>query len=97
VQKIEASIMNKGVIQGIIWTLVLAIPFTGLAIGILAFMNDVLPEIVRSIEFPSVDWRGLAVEGSARSPEVAGMIIGQLVILALLPIARRMSRVRQDN
>jgi hypothetical protein len=88
--------MKKGLIHGIFWTLALAIPFTALSVGILIFMNDTLPKLVRSITFPSIDWRGLAVEGAARWPEVAGMIIGQLIILALIPLARRVSRLRQD-
>lgn len=89
--------MRKGTLTVIFWTLALAIPFTALAVGILIFFNDLLPEIVRSINFPGIDWRGLTVEGSARWPEIAGMIIGQLVILALIPITRTISRLRQNS
>ncbi|OGO16815.1 MAG: hypothetical protein A2Z14_07110 [Chloroflexi bacterium RBG_16_48_8] len=89
--------MRKGTLLAIFWTLALAIPFTALSVGILIFLNDLLPEIVRSIHFPGIDWRGLTVEGSARWPEVAGMIIGQLIILALIPLARKLSRLRQKS
>lgn len=89
--------MKTGVFHGIIWTLALAIPFTALSVGILIFMNDLLPDIVRSIQFPSIDWRGLAMEGSARWPEIAGMIVGQLVILALIPISRTLIRLREET
>jgi hypothetical protein len=88
--------MRKGSYKIILWTLALAIPFTALSVGILIFLNDVLPGIVRSL-FTRVDWRGLAVEGSARWPEVAGMIIGLIVILAIIPIARTISRLRQNS
>ena len=88
--------MRAGYLKIILWTLALAIPFTALAVGILIFLNDLLPEIARSL-FRSFDWRGLAVEGSARWPEIAGIIIGMLVILALSPIARTLTRMRQKN
>ena len=88
--------MNNGVIKSIFWKLAIAIPFTALAVGILIFMNDMLPGITRSL-FASIDWRGLAMEGSARWPEIAGMIIGMLVILAIIPAARTISRIRQNN
>jgi len=35
------------------------------------------------------------VEGSARWPEIAGMIIGQLLILSILLIARRNGRTEE--
>jgi len=89
--------MKTGIFHGIIWTLALAIPFTALSVGILIFMNDLLPDIVRSAQFPSIDWRGLAIEGSARWPEIAGMIVGQLVILALIPLSRTLSRLREKS
>ncbi len=89
--------MIKGTLLAIFWTLALAIPFTALAVGILIFLNDLLPEMIRAIDLPSIDWRGLTVEGSARWPEIAGMIIGQLVILALIPISRRLSQMRQRS
>ena len=89
--------MLKGIAHATFWTLALAIPFTALAVGMLIFFNDLLPEIIRSIILPGIDWRGLTIEGSARWPEIAGMIIGLLVILALIPIARRLSRVNQKS
>ena len=89
--------MGKGAFKSLLWTLALAIPFTALSVGILIFLNDLLPGIVRSINFPSIDWRGLTVEGSARWPEVAGMIIGLLVILVLIPIARTIYQDRQNS
>jgi ABC-type Fe3+ transport system permease subunit len=91
------SKMRKEIIIGILYTLALAIPFTALAMGILIFFNDLLPDMMRSINLPNIDWRGLTVEGSSRWPEIAGMIIGQLVILALIPISRRLSQMRQRS
>jgi hypothetical protein len=89
--------MIKGTLHAIFWTLALAIPFTALAVGMLIFFNDLLPGMIQSIHLPSIDWRGLTVEGSARWPEIAGMIIGQLVILALIPITRRLSQQKQKS
>jgi len=89
--------MIKATAHATFWTLALAIPFTALAVGMLIFFNDFLPGMIQSIHLPSIDWRGLTVEGSARWPEIAGMIIGLLVILALIPIARRLSQLKQKS
>ena len=44
-----------------------------------------------------LNWRGLAVEGSARWPEVAGMILGQALILSILLLARRNGQRSEFN
>jgi hypothetical protein len=68
-------------------TLGLAIPFAFLAILGTGWVTDHLPAVVRAVRL--VQWPSLAAESSARWPEVAGMIVGQLLIVALLLMVRR--------
>jgi len=68
----------------VFWTLALAVPLTALALVGLAYFTDNLAEIATWI-----NWRGVALEGSARWPELAGMIAGQILILSMLLIAQR--------
>ena len=68
----------------VFWTLALAVPLTALALVGLAYFTDNLAEIATWI-----NWRGVALEGSARWPELAGMTAGQILILAMLLIAQR--------
>ena len=77
----------------VFWTLFLAIPFTALALSGLAFATENTYEIneaIRSLsESASVGGRGLLLEISERWPEVAGMVVGQLVIMIILIFAHR--------
>jgi hypothetical protein len=68
-------------------TLGLAIPFAFLAILGTGWVTDHLPSLVRAVRL--IHWPSLAAESSARWPEVAGMIVGQLLIVALLLMVRR--------
>jgi hypothetical protein len=72
----------------VVWTLVLALPFTVVALVGTAYITNHLGDVVNALS-SLANWRGVAVEGSARWPEIAGMIIGQLLILSILLIARR--------
>jgi F0F1-type ATP synthase membrane subunit c/vacuolar-type H+-ATPase subunit K len=67
---------------------VLAVPFTVIALVGTAYITNHLGDIATAVS-SLVNWRGVAVEGSARWPEIAGMIIGQMLILSILLIARR--------
>ncbi len=80
--------MRKIQMYATVWTLVLALPFTVIALVGTAYITNHLGDITTAIS-SLVNWRGLAVEGSARWPEIAGMIVGQLLILSILLIARR--------
>ena len=68
----------------VFWTLALAVPFTALALAGLAYFTDHMAEIATWL-----NWRGVALEGAARWPELAGMIVGQTLILSMLLIAQR--------
>ncbi len=61
------------------WTIVIAIPFTVLALVGVAYLTEHLTQIINTLyEFSrkvSVGGRGLILEFSARWPEVAGMVM----------------------
>lgn len=76
----------------VFWTLLLAVPFTALALSFTAYTIDHAGDIVAAIQdigrSISVGGRGIGVELSARWPEIAGMVVGQLVIMLILLMAR---------
>lgn len=84
--------MRKVLYVGIIWTLLLAVPFTALAIVASAQVSLHLTAIATWI----AGWMGATtgigriwiLEFAERWPEVAGMVAGMLVILATLWVAR---------
>jgi hypothetical protein len=88
--------MRKVQFFALFWTLVLAIPFTVLALVGVAYMTENLEEIaqvfVNSSRTISVSGRGLMLEIAERWPEIAGMVIGQLVILTIFLFARRANK-----
>ena len=86
--------MRKVQMYATVWTLVLAVPFTVIALVGTAYITNHLGEIATAVS-TLVNWRGVAVEGSARWPEIAGMIVGQLLILSILLIARRNGRTEE--
>ena len=63
------------------WILLLIIPVTVLALLGVVFLTDVFPAWIAGLQ---INWNALSLEGSARWPELAGMLIGQLLILAFL-------------
>jgi len=83
------------------WTLVIAIPFTVLALVGVAYITENLTQIVQAItEFSrtvSVGGRGLVLEFSARWPEIAGMVIGMIVILTIFLFAQNASKAEDKN
>jgi len=93
--------MRKVQFVAVFWTLVLAIPFTALAISGAAYITDHLSTISTSIAIFSrsttAGGRGWVLEFAERWPEVAGMIIGQIVILAILYFARQANYAEDEN
>jgi hypothetical protein len=83
------------------WTLVIAIPFTVLALIGVAFVTDHLTQISHAfLNFSreiSVGGRGLVVEFSARWPEIAGMVIGMIVILTIFLFAQSANKAEQPK
>jgi hypothetical protein len=78
------------------WTIVIAIPFTVLALIGVAYLTEHLTQIARIIadwsQKLSVGGRGLILEFSARWPEVAGMVIGMVVILTIYLFSQNASK-----
>lgn len=91
--------MKKVQLIAVFWTLVLAIPFTVIAISGLAVWTANLTEISTLLanlnHSVSVGGRGLMIEISERWPEVAGIIVGQLLILTIFLLVR--NGKAQDN
>ena len=79
-----------------IWTIIIAIPFVVVALIGTAYLTEHMTQIIRIItDFSqriSVSGRGLVLEFSARWPEVAGMVIGMLVILTIYLFAQNANK-----
>jgi len=84
--------MRKVQIFASFWTIVIAIPFTLLALLGAAYIVEHLTQILRYFSQISRDisigGRGLMLEFSARWPEVAGMVVGMMVILTIYLFAQ---------
>jgi hypothetical protein len=88
--------MRNVSLVAVVATLGLAIPFTLLALAGVAWTTENLTQIATFLAGPGqLDWAALARETWARLPEVAGMIIGQALILVIFLLARR--EVRADH
>lgn len=87
--------MRKVQFVAVLWTMFLAVPLTALALSLMAYTTDHAGDVVNAVrsfsQTVSVGNRGLGVEFLARWPEIAGMLIGQLVIMAILVFARRLN------
>lgn len=76
---------TKLYVTGAFWTLALALPAALLALAVAVFFDRYAVEIGRGLTAAlQADWHGLLGEFSDRWPEVAGMIIGQLLLMAVL-------------
>jgi Trk-type K+ transport system membrane component len=93
--------MKKIQFVAVFWTLALAIPFTALAISGAAYLTDHLSTIATTIasigRSTSASGQGWLVEFAARWPEVAGMIIGQIVIFTILYFAKQANYKEETN
>ena len=70
--------------------ILIAIPFTTGAVLGLAFLDENMITIgqgISSIEI--IDWSALRVEGAARWPELAGMVIGQILLMVFIYLRSR--------
>jgi len=93
--------MKKVQFAASFWTLVIAIPFTILALVGVAYLTEHLTQIANGISrFSreiSVGGRGLIVEFSARWPEIAGMVIGMIVILTIFLFAQNANKAEDPK
>jgi hypothetical protein len=87
--------MRKIQINAVVWTMFLAIPMTALAISLAYYLTDHLDDMVRSLTqtgaASTLGGLGWLAEFSARWPELAGMVVGQLVLMLILVVVRRSS------
>jgi hypothetical protein len=93
--------MRKVQFLAVFWTLGIAIPLTALALMASAYLTENLGSIIYTIQAFSRDTtaggRGWILEFAQRWPEVAGMIVGQLVILVILVLVRRPAKAENDQ
>jgi len=93
--------MRKVQFTASFWTLLLAIPFTILALIGTAYVSDHLIQIANGISRLSreisVGGRGLVLEFSARWPEIAGMVIGMIVILTIYLFAQNANKAEDPK
>lgn len=93
--------MRKVQITAVVWTLLLAVPLTAIALSLLAYTTENLTQISTSIAAFSRDisagGRGVIVEFAQRWPEIAGMVIGQIVILTILIFARQNHKAEEKS
>lgn len=93
--------MRKVQFVAVFWTMLLAIPLTALALSIVAYTTEHLTQIASTIANFSLETtaggRGWVLEFAQRWPEIAGMVIGQLVILMILILARQSSKAEEKN
>ncbi len=91
--------MRKVQFTAVLWTMILAVPLTALALSLLAYTTEHLTQITTSIATISRDisvgGRGALVEFAQRWPEIAGMVIGQIVILTIFLFIRKSSKSEQ--
>ncbi len=81
--------------SGALWTLVLGVPATLLALALVAYLDEHLYSIFAWAGTAlSANWDAIASEASARWPEVVGMLIGQLLLMTILVLggAKALSR-----
>lgn len=93
--------MRKVQVHATLWTFAIAIPFTALALLGVAYLTENLTQIVNAItRFSrnlSVGGRGLVLEFSARWPEIAGMVIGMIVLLTIYLFAQNASKAEEQK
>jgi hypothetical protein len=93
--------MRKVQFYASFWTIVVALPFTVLALVGVAWLTEHLTQIMYTIsKFSreiSVGGRGLVLEFSARWPEIAGMVIGMIVLLTIFLFAQSANKVEENK
>jgi len=78
--------MNTRSVLAVLVTLALAVPFTALALVLVALIAKG-GELLATL--PPSTWPGILAEFSGRWPELAGMVVGQTAIMLILLLARR--------
>jgi hypothetical protein len=83
------------------WTIIIAIPFTVFALIGTAYLTEHMTQIITAVsdfgQKISVGGRGLILEFSARWPEVAGMVIGMIVILTIFLFTQNANKEEESK
>jgi hypothetical protein len=65
--------------------ILISVPFTFAAVVAIAFLDENIIAIGQGVaSVANIDWSALSVEGAARWPELAGMVIGQILIMVFI-------------
>lgn len=93
--------MRKVPLVAVFWTFALALPFTLLALAGVAYIDNHFSEIAQWIAnleaATAAGTHTWASEGSARFPELAGMLVGLVVILTIYFFVRRPARASRRS
>jgi ubiquinone/menaquinone biosynthesis C-methylase UbiE len=93
--------MRKVQFTAVFWTLVLATPLTALALLLMAYTTENLTQIATAIanfsRETTAGGRGWVLEFAQRWPEVAGMVIGQLVLLTIFLLVRQGKKAEEKS
>jgi hypothetical protein len=93
--------MRKVQMTAVLWTLILAVPITALALSLLAYTTEHLTQITTALvsysRDASIGGRGIVLEFAQRWPEIAGMIIGQVVLLTIFLVTRKSNKVENKT
>ncbi len=77
---------------------ILAIPFAVVALLGISLLGEHLSQIIAMLGSAlHLDWRALRLEFAARYPELAGIIIGQILLLAFVLHARAHQQARENH
>jgi hypothetical protein len=90
------SAMRKIQVYATFWTMMLAVPFTVIGLVGAAYLANHLADITNAVT-TLLNWRGIAIEGSSRWPELVGMVLGQMLILTILLITRRSGKSEEPT
>lgn len=93
--------MRKVPFVAVFWTFALALPFALIAIAGVAWIDQnfsVIAEAIGSAQgFLTTSGRNWAAEFSQRMPELAGMIVGAIVMLTIYLFARKPAQMAEDS
>ena len=93
--------MRKAPLVAVFWTFALGLPFTIMALAGVAYIDNHFSEIAQWIanleQATAAGTQTWVSEGSARFPELAGMVIGMIVILTIWLFVRRPARASKRS
>jgi hypothetical protein len=93
--------MRKVQLTAVFWTLLIAVPITALALSLLAYTTEHLTQLTTSLvtlsRDASIGGRGILLEFAQRWPEIAGMIIGQVVLLTIFIVVRQSKKTEEKT